>query len=87
MGATSGAAQPVDPRCSTECGLCSVLESPAVVSGLDNIAVVREPIKKSRGHLRVTEDRRPLAEGEVGGDDDGGHLVKPTDEMEEKLAA
>ena len=35
-------------------------------AGLDDVAMMREPIKQGRRHLRVSEDRRPFAEGEVG---------------------
>ena len=35
----------------------------------------------------VAEDGGPFAEGEVGGDDYGGLLVEPADEVEEQLAA
>ena len=49
--------------------------------------MVRQPVEQRRGHLRITEHAGPFAEGEIGGDDDGGALVEPADEMEEKLAA
>jgi hypothetical protein len=45
-------------------------ESPTVVAGLDDIAVVGEAIEQCGCHLRITEDARPLPEGEVRGDDD-----------------
>ena len=48
----------------------AVLEAPALVAGLDDVAVVSETIEKRGGHLRVAEDARPFAEGEIGGDDD-----------------
>ena len=37
-----------------------------------------EAIEQGRGHLGVAEDRRPLAEGEVCGDDGGGPLAEQT---------
>jgi hypothetical protein len=46
-----------------------------------------EPVEKSCRHLWVAEDARPFTEGEVGGDDDGGALVEPADQMEEELTA
>ena len=46
-----------------------------------------EPVEQRGGHLGIAEHAGPLSEGEVGGDDDGGALVKPTDEVEQKLAA
>ena len=52
-----------------EFGSGAVLEAPAFVAGLDDLAVVGQAIEQSGGHLGVAEDARPLAEGEVGGDD------------------
>lgn len=49
--------------------------------------MVGEPVEQSGGHLGVSEHGRPLAEGEVRRDDDRGPLIKPADQMEEKLAA
>jgi hypothetical protein len=47
----------------------SAFESPTVVSGLDDVAVVGQAIEQRRRHLGITEDARPFAEGEIGGDD------------------
>jgi hypothetical protein len=49
--------------------------------------VVREPVEQGGGHLGVAEDGRPLAEGEVGGDDHRGLLVQLADQVEQQLAA
>src|SRR3546814_2871405 len=67
-----------------EFGLLSraVLEAEAVVSGLQDVAVVGEPIEECGGHLRVTEHAGPLTEAEVGGDDDAGALVEFAQQME-----
>ena len=46
-----------------------------------------EAIEERGRHLGVAEDAGPFAEGEVGGDDDGGLLVEPADQVEEELAA
>ena len=54
--------------------LGAVLEAPALVAGLDDFAVVGQPVEERGGHLGVAEDARPLAEGQVGGDDDGSAL-------------
>ena len=48
--------------------------------------MVREAVEERGGHLGVAEDRRPFAEGQIGGDDDRGALVEPADEMEQQLA-
>ena len=50
-------------------GSGSVLQPPAVVAGLEDVAVVGEPVEQGRGHLGVAEDGGPFAEGQVGGDD------------------
>ena len=56
-------------------GSGAVLEAPALVAGLDDIAVVGEAIEERGGHFGVAKHTRPFAEGEVGGDDDRGSLV------------
>ena len=50
-------------------------KSPAVVAGLDDVAVVDQPVEQRGGHLGVAEHARPFAEGKIGGDDDRGALV------------
>ena len=65
----------------------AVLEAPALVAGLDDLAMVGETIEQRCGHLGVAEDGWPFAEGEIGGDDGGGSLVEPAHEVEEKLPA
>ena len=64
----------------------SAVESPTVVSGLDDVAVVGQPVEQRGGHLGIAEHAGPFAEGEIGGDDDGGALVEPADEVEQELA-
>ncbi len=44
--------------------------------------MVSELVEQRGGHLGVAEHGRPLAEAEVGGDDDRGALIEPADEME-----
>ena len=46
-------------------GSGAVLEAPAVVAGLDDFAVMGEPVEQRGGHLGVAEDARPFGEGEV----------------------
>ena len=48
----------------------AVLVAPAVVAGLDDVAVMGEPVEQRRGHLGIGEHRGPFGEGEVRGDDD-----------------
>ena len=68
-------------------GSGAVLEAPGLVAGLDDLAVMGETIEERRRHLRITEHARPLAESEVGGDDDRGALIEPADQMEQQLPA
>ena len=65
----------------------ALLEAPALVAGLDDVAVMGEPVEQRGRHLRVAEDARPLSEGEIGRNDDRGLLVETADEVEEELTA
>jgi len=38
-----------------------MVEVPAIVAGLDDVAVVGEPVEERIGHLGVAEDGRPFA--------------------------
>jgi len=67
--------------------LSAVFEAPGLVAGLDDFAVMGQPIEQCGRHLRVAEYARPVAEREIGSDNDGGAFVKPADQMEEQLAA
>ena len=46
-----------------------------------------EAVEQRGGHLGVAEDRRPFAEGKVGGDDDRGLFVELADQVEQELPA
>ena len=46
-----------------------------------------ERVEQSGGHFGVAEHGRPLAEGQVGRDNDRCPLLERADQMEEKLAA
>lgn len=67
--------------------LRSAFEAPGVVSGLDDLAMMRKAVEQRRRHLGVAEDGGPFAECQVGGDDDAGPLVELRDEVEEQLPA
>lgn len=64
----------------------SVLEAPALVAGLDDVAVMGQAIEQRGRHLGVAEHARPFAEGEVGGDEHRGLFVEPADQVEEELS-
>ena len=67
-------------------GLGAVLEAPALVACLDDVAVMREAIEQRRGRFRIAKHARPFAEGEIGGDDDRCSLVRAGDEMKQELS-
>jgi len=46
-----------------------------------------QAVEQRSGHFRVSEDRRPFAEVEVGRHDDRGAFVEAADEMEQQLTA
>lgn len=56
-----------------------VLEAQAFVAGLDDFAMIGEPVEERGGHLGVAEDQ-------VRCDDDRLTLIELTDEIEKELA-
>ncbi len=50
--------------------LRSVFEAPAFVSGFDDLAVMGKAVEQRGSHLGIAKDAGPLAERQVGGDDD-----------------
>ena len=62
-------------------------EAEAIVSGLQDVAVVGKPIEQRGCHLGIAEHAGPFAEAQVGGDDDAGALVQLAEQMEEHGAA
>ena len=67
--------------------ITAAFEAPTVVAGLNDIALVGQAVEQRGGHLGIAEHAGPFTEREIGGDYDGGALVKPADEMEQQLAA
>ena len=55
--------------------IVAAFESPALIACFDDVAVMCQAVEQRSRHLGVAEDAGPLAEGEVGGDDDGRALV------------
>lgn len=49
--------------------------------------MVGEAIEQRGGHLGAAEHADPLAEAEIGGDDDAGTLVEFAEEIEQQCAA
>lgn len=63
------------------------LQPPAGVAGLQDIAVVCQPVEQRRGHLRVAEHARPLAKRQVRRHDHRGAFVESADQVEQHLSA
>ena len=63
------------------------LEAPALVSGLDDVAVVGEPVGQRGRHLGVAEYGGPFAEVEVRRDNHRRTFVEAADQVEQELAA
>jgi catechol 2,3-dioxygenase-like lactoylglutathione lyase family enzyme len=69
-------------------GCCGAGPEPeAVVAGLQDVAVVREPVEQGGGHLGIAEHASPFTEAEVGGDDDAGLLVELGEQVEQQGTA
>ena len=64
----------------------AVFETPALVAGFDDVAVMGQAIEQGGGHFGVAEDTWPFTEVEIGGDDHRGLLVEVADQMEQELA-
>ena len=64
----------------------AVFETPAVVAGLDDVAVMGDAIEHGGGHFGVVENGRPFTEGEVGGDDYRSLFVELADQVKQQLA-
>ena len=56
--------------------LASVFEPPAVVAGLDDLAMMGDSVQERRGHLGVAKDLAPLAKGQVGRHQDRSPFVE-----------
>jgi hypothetical protein len=65
----------------------AVFEAEAVVSGFEDVAPVGKTIEQRRRHLGVAERGGPLAEAEIGRDDDACPLVEFAQEVEEQGSA
>src|ERR1700754_2820314 len=64
----------------------AVFEAEAIVSGLQDMAVMGEAIEERGGHLGIAKDGGPFAEAKIGGDDDAGALIELGEQVEEQRA-
>jgi hypothetical protein len=60
-----------------------LLEPPAVGPGLDDVCVERQPVDHGLAQPRLGEHLGPLAEREVGGDDEGGAFGALVQDLEQ----
>jgi hypothetical protein len=60
-------------------GSSAVFEPPAGIAGLDDVAVVREPIEHGGCHFGVAENLRPIGKGESGCDQQRRVLMELAD--------
>ena len=67
--------------------LAGVPESVGLVAGLDDVAMVGEPVQQSRGHLGVGKNAGPFAKDQVGRDDHAGVLVKLGQQVKQQRPA
>ena len=65
----------------------SIPEAPALIAGLNNFAVMRQPIQQRSGHLLVTKHRRPFPKGQIRGNQNGHPLVELRDQVKQQLTA
>ena len=63
----------------------AALEPVAGAVHLQDVDVVGEPVQQGSDEALRTEDRGPLIEGEVGGDQDGPALVALAEDLEEQF--
>lgn len=65
----------------------AVFEPEAVVSGLEDMAVMGQPVEQRGRHLGVAEYAGPFGKAEIGGDDDAGALIELAQQMEEQCSS
>jgi hypothetical protein len=70
-------------RCA---GSFSVFKTPAVVSGLVDMAVVPQTVEQDCGHLGITKHVGPYTEPKGGGGDNAGLLIELAQKMERSAA-
>src|ERR1700689_3203203 len=65
----------------------AVFEPPAVVAGLDDVAMMGQTVEQCGRHLGVAKNTRPFAECEIGCHDHRCLLIEPADQVEQQLSA
>ena len=53
----------------------SIPETPDLIAGLNNFAVVRQPIQQRSRHLLITKLRRPLSKGQIACSDESERFM------------
>jgi hypothetical protein len=62
-----------------------VAEAPGFGAGVDDVCLVGEAVDDCLGEPRVVENLGPLAEGQVGGDDQRAAFVAFGEDLEDEL--
>ena len=60
-------------------------EAPGLAAGVDDVGAVGEAVNDGFGQAGVGEDPGPLAEGQVGGDDQAAAFVAFGEDLEDEL--
>ena len=55
-----------------------------LITGFDDMAVMRESIQQRRGQLGIPEHAAPFRERQVGGNDDAGALIQLGQQVEQQ---
>ena len=63
-----------------------MLEAVAVVTGLDDMAVMGEPVEQRGSHLGVAKDGGPFREAQVRSDHHGRAFIELAQQMEQQRA-
>jgi hypothetical protein len=64
----------------------AVLEAPAVVASLDDVAMMGQTIQHGGGHPSVAEYLRPIGKSQIGGDQQRRVFIQFADQVEQQLA-
>jgi hypothetical protein len=65
----------------------SVLEPPAGVACLDDVAVMGQAVEHSSRHFGIAKNLWPVCKGEIGGDEQRRVFIEFADQVEQQLAA
>jgi hypothetical protein len=70
-------------RWASEGASIAVLEAPAVIAGLDDVAMMGQAIEHGGGHPGIAEYLRPIGKCQIGGDQQRRVFIQLADEVEQ----